>query len=196
MRMLTGVLGLSAVMIFVVAFIVIGTLTPDFQFANDYISKLGSRGQPYANWWNAIGFGVVGLVFALFGLLLGLCKDDFAIGTCLCIAGLSFAFAAIPTDFNDEHATLSKAHHASICFGLAGWCCGLARLTRRKSNDDFARKTAIYSIILSVLPIIAISGGGSAEPLAHRFVMFVVFGWVVTNSLRLMNINLETKIAG
>ncbi len=186
-RIVTGILGLSAVLTFVVAFLVIGALTPDFHLAGDYISKLGSRGQPYAGWWNAIGFGVVGLAFALFGFLFGLCTNDRVLGACLLIAGLGFACAAIPTDFTDEYATLSKAHYASICFGLAGWCFALARLIGAESTNDFARKTATYTITLSLLPMIAIGGGGSAEPVAHRIVMLVVFIWVVSNSLQLLN---------
>lgn len=195
MRTLTGVLGVFAVMTFVVAFFVFGTLTPDFQLADDYISKLGSRGQPYANWWNAIGFGVVGCAFALFGFLFGLCLNDRVLGTCLCLAGLGFAFAAIPTDFTDEQSALSKAHYASICFGLAGWCIGLARLTGKNSQNYFARTTATYTIALSLLPMIAIRGGVSAEPVAHRFVIVVVFMWVVSNCLRLLKPNPEPNNA-
>ena len=195
-RILTGILGLSAVLTFVVAFLVIGALTPDFHIASDYISKLGSRGQPYAGWWNAIGFAGVGLAFALFGFLFGLCTNDRVLGACLLIAGLGFAFAAIPTDFTDEYATLSKAHYASICFGLAGWCFGLARLTGAKSTNDFGRKTATYTITLSLLPMIAIGGGVSAEPVAHRIVILVVFTWIVANSLQLLNPHPEPNTAG
>ncbi len=195
-RTLTGVLGLSAVLTFVAAFFVVGALTPDFNLANDYISKLGSQGQPYAGLWNAIGFGVVGFGFALFGLLFGVCSNDRILGTCLFIAGLGFAFAAIPTDFTDEASTLSKAHYASLCFGLAGWCIGLARLTGTNSNNDFARTTATYTVTLSLLPMLAISGGVSAEPVAHRLVIVVVFAWIVANSLQLLKLNVKPKIAG
>ena len=195
-RILTGILGLSTVLTFVVAFLVIGVLTPDFQFASDYVSKLGSRGQPYADWWNAIGFGVVGLTFALFGFLLGLCTNDRLLGVCLLIAGLGFVFAAIPTDFTDEHSALSKAHHASICFGLAGWCFGLARLTGTRSINDSARKIATCTITLSILPMIAMGGGVSSEPVAHRLVLLVVFAWTVANSLQLLKTACKPNIAG
>ena len=195
-RILTGILGLSVVLTFVVAFLVIGALTPDFHIASDYISKLGSLGQPYSGWWNAIGFGFVGLSFALFGFLFGLCTNDRVLSACLLIAGFGFAFAAIPTDFSDEYATLSKAHYASICFGLAGWCCGLARLTGAKSTHNFARKSAVYTITLSLIPMIAIGGGVSAEPFAHRMVILVVFCWIVANSLQLLKIHVDSNTAG
>ncbi|MEL7496767.1 MAG: DUF998 domain-containing protein [Planctomycetota bacterium] len=196
MHKLTGTLGLAAVLVFVVTFVVLGALTPDFQFVNDYISKLGSRGQPYADWWNTIGFGIVGVAFAAFGFLFGLCVRDRVLSFCLMVAGLGFAMAAVPTDFNEQHDVLSKAHHAAICFGLAGWCFGLARMTRAGSTDEFSRTMATYTITLSLLPMIAMGGGISEEPVAHRLVMLVVLTWVLVNSLILLLAKDRTGVAG
>ena len=101
------------------------------------------------------------------------------------VAGLGFALAAIPTDFADTQSTLSKAHFVSICFSLAGYCFGLARLTGTQSTD-YERITASWVIVLAVLPVVCVSGDISAEPVAHRIMLAVVFTWVVLNSLRLL----------
>ncbi|MBX3416031.1 MAG: DUF998 domain-containing protein [Pirellulaceae bacterium] len=185
-RHFTAALGLSAVSIFVAAFFVFGALNPDFNLANDYVSKLGSRGQPFAFGWNLIGFGVVGLALATFGWFFGICKNDRVLGICLVVAGLGFALSAIPTDFDDEHSSFSKAHYVSICFGLAGWCFGLARITSNRSIDEFGRKISNCAIVLVLVPVVGITGGISAEPVAHRVVILVVFFWIVGNSMHLI----------
>ncbi len=194
-RMLTALFGLLSVAIFVGSFFFIGILTPDFDIANDYISKLGTQGEPYAYYWNLIGFGMVGSTLAIFGWFYGLCRGDRVLGTCLMVSGIGFALAAIPTDFTDAQSSLSKAHYASICVALAGWCCGLARLAGDRSAKDFAQKTANYSVGFALLPMICISGGISAEPIAHRIVLAVVFAWIVLNSIQLLRLSLTIRIA-
>ena len=54
-----GFLGITAFVVFITALIVFGFLNREFSFLNDYISKLGAKGEPYAIWWNIIGFLVV-----------------------------------------------------------------------------------------------------------------------------------------
>jgi hypothetical membrane protein len=195
-RIFTALLGLSSVAIFVVSFFLIGILSPDFHIASDYISKLGTQGQPYANCWNLIGFGVVGIALATFGWLFGLCRNDRVLGTCLAVSGIGFALAAIPTDFTDADSSLSKAHYASICFALAGWCCGLARLAGSRSTNDFSQTTANYTVALALLPIVCVGGEISAEPIAHRIVLAIVFTWIILNSIQLLRLNPTKRIAG
>jgi len=193
-RIITALLGLSSVSIFVVSFFLFAALSQNFDIAGDYISKLGAEGQAYASWWNVIGFATVGIVLATFGWFFGLSRKDRVLGVCLMVSGIGFALAAIPTDFNDAHSALSKAHYASICFSLAGWCCGLARLFGERSASDFAQTTASYSVVLALLPMICIGGGVSAEPIAHRIVLVVVFAWIVLNSIQLLRPDFSKRI--
>lgn len=194
-RIITAFLGLSSVSVFVASFFLFACLNSDFRIAGDYISKLGAEDQPYAGWWNFIGFATVGIVLASFGWFFGLCRNDRVLGACLVVSGIGFALAAVPTDFTDAQSPLSKAHYASICFSLAGWCCGLARLLSDGSTNDFARTTASYSVVLGLFPMVCISGGVSAEPIAHRIVLVVVFGWIVLNCLHLLKPCFRRRIA-
>ena len=194
-RTATGILGLATVALFVSAFLTIAVLNRDFNVASDYISKLGSNGQPYAMYWNTFGFGLVGLALAAFGWCFGLCMNDRLLGACVLVSGLGFAMAAIPTDLSDATSELSKAHYISVCIALAGWCLGLARLSRSSFPDHFARDSANYTILLSLLPLLCIGGGVSAEPIAHRIVLVVVFGWIILNSLRLLRSNATPEVA-
>lgn len=194
-RILTATFGLLAVTLFASSFVLFGLLNPNFDLLGDFISKLGSKGQPYSNWWNLVGFAAVGLLLAAFGWLYGLCRNDRVLGTCLMVAGLGFALAAIPTDSSDSQSPLSKAHFVSICFSLAGYCFGLARLTSSKPTP-LERIVANWVIALSILPIVCVSGGISTEPVAHRIILTVVFTWVVLNSILLLRPSTTPKFAG
>jgi len=85
----------------------------------------------------------------------------------------------------------------SSCRGLVqiSFVCGLARLARDRSAKGFAQTTANYSVGFALLPMICISGGISAEPIAHRIVLAVVFAWIVLNSIQLLRLSLTIRIA-
>ncbi len=191
----TSILGLASVALFAAAFFSIAILNRDFDIASDYISKLGAQGQPYAIYWNTFGFGLVGLALAAFGWCFGLCMNDRLLGACLLLSGLGFTMAAIPTDLFDATSELSKAHYVSVCVALAGWCLGLARLSSSNFPAHFARHSANYTILLSLLPLFCVGGGVSAEPIAHRIVLVIAFGWVILNSLRLLKSNITPELA-
>ena len=193
-RLITALFGFASTTTFFLTFVTIAVLNPEFDFFSDYVSKLGSQGQPYASVWNALGFGLVGILLAIFGGLFGICRQDFILGICLLISGLGFAMAATPTDFDESRSSLSKIHYASICFALAGWCLGLARLMKRKPSVDFAETISRYAVIFAILPMICISGHVSTEPLGHRIVLLVVFVWVILISIELMKTDRKGKL--
>ena len=184
-RILTAVCGLLSVSVFVCSFMIFCFLHPGFDILGDFISKLGSKGQPYAICWNVSGFATVGLLLATFGWLFGLCQGDRVLGACLVVSGVGFTLAAIPADFADAQAPLSKAHFVSVCLSLAGFCFGLARLSGSRSTKQ-DRNIANVVIVLAIIPVVCVSGGVSAEPIAHRIILAVVFTWVVLSSIRLL----------
>ena len=192
LRILTATCGLLSVSVFACAFFLFGFLRPDFDVCRDLISKLGARDRPYALCWNIFGFGAVGGLMASFGWLFGLCKNDRVFGSCLTVAGMGFAFAAIPTDFADEQSPFSRAHFVSICLSLAGYCLGLARLTGSQSPAH-ERIVAQWVIALAILPVFCVSGGVSAEPVAHRMILIIVFAWIVLKSLELLRLNANAE---
>lgn len=185
LKTITAICGLLSVSVFVFSFVLFGFLRTDFDFVRDFISKLGGKGQPYAFYWNALGFTAVGILLAAFGWCFGLCKSDRVLGACLMASGLGFALAAIPADFTDAQSPLSKAHFVSVCISLAGLCFGLARLAGSRSTKN-DRVTANVVIALAIIPIVCASVGISAEPVSHRIILTVVFAWVLLNSIRLL----------
>lgn len=180
--------GLSSAIVFVSAFLVLGFMHAEVDIVRDYISKLGSKGQPYAHYWNLLGFVLVGLLLAVFGWCFGLYKNDYILGACLLLAGFGFALGAIPTDFADAQSPLSVAHYVSICMALAGYSLALARLTGARSTAR-ERTAANGVVVFAILIIVLVFGGVLAEPVAHRAMLIIVFSWVVITSLGLLRVS-------
>ena len=186
LRQFTARLGIGAAVLFFAAFFLFASLTPGFNLLHDYISKLGAQGQPLGRWWNVTGFVAVGVVFAAFGWMLGRVLNDQLVGICLVSAGLGFALGAIPADFINPDTPLSRAHFASICLSLAGWCFALARIGQKALGDKSTRLAANTAGLLAVVPMIATAAGLFAAPIAHRLVLVVVFAWVVFTAVALL----------
>lgn len=186
MRQTTASLGLSAVVIFGITSVIIASLTPGFSFLEDYVSELGATSQPYAIWWNLIGFLLVGILLAAFGFAYGKMVNDRWVGTCLALFGVGFAATALPIDLGDSASSLSKAHVVAICLGLAGWMFGLARMAQIKTLEKSVRYAANIAAILVVLPMFGFVAGLWSMPVTHRLVFAVVFGWVAFVSFGLL----------
>lgn len=182
---MTASLGFATVGVFLIAFGVFAWLNPQFNFLNDFVSKLGAVGEPLAVIWNVVGFGVVGFLFAAFGVSLGITLRDRLAGICLVIAGLGFALAATPTELSAAASPLSRVHYASVCLALAGWCFALARLGYVNWNDPWMQPTANAAALLALAPMIGVAGRVSSEPIAHRLVLIVALSWLTLVSVRL-----------
>lgn len=186
MRQTTAILGLSSVLIFGGTLVVIASITPEFHFLEDYVSELGAQGQPYALWWNLIGFLLVGILLAAFGYSYGRVVNDRWVGVCLALFGIGFAFTALPIDLGNSESTLSTAHVVAICLGLAGWMFGLARMAQLETVGKSVRYSANIAAALVVLPMFGFVAGLWSMPVTHRLVFAVVFGWVAFTSFRLL----------
>ena len=166
-----GIIGLSAVSILLLAILVFGLLNQEFNFMNDFISKLGAIGSPNALGFNLIGFVLVGLLLFVFGLGYGQLLKDKLISVLLSLFGLGFAFTAIPVDMVLSEAPVSKAHIVAICMGLAFWLFGLSRLGY---NQQLENKIRVRANITAVALTAAIVGSVLklwSMPVTHRLVL-------------------------
>lgn len=68
-----GVFGLLSVLTLIIALLIFGISNSDFSFWEDFISKLGAKGEPNALWFNLIGFVAVGILLFIFGFHTEIC---------------------------------------------------------------------------------------------------------------------------
>lgn len=188
-RRKSGILGLSSVTIFLTSLVLFGFMNSEFNFIQDFVSKLGARGEPNAIWWNFIGFGLVGIALFGFGVYYGRVLKDRLAGLMLAFFGIGFSFTAFPMDMAASTTPVSKAHIVAICLALAFWLFGLARMSQNTSNEKKIRARANFTAILVVAPMIGVAMGFLSMPITHRFVFLVVFGWTAITSIELLVMN-------
>ena len=190
-RKCTGLFGVSSVITLIIALLIFGLLNSEFSFLEDYISKLGAKGEPNALLFNLIGFVVVGILLLIFGFLYGMILNDKLLSMLLSFFGLGFAFTAIPVDLGLSNSSFSKAHVVAICLGLAFWLFGLSRLGYNTNLTMKIRKRANFTAVILVLAIIGSVLDFWPMPVTHRLVFGIVFGWTTISSIELI-INNQT----
>ncbi len=182
-----GKLGLIAIGLFIVSFLVFTNLNKEFDYIEDFVSRLGVKGAPYAVWWNIFGFLSVGLMLIGFGIAYGKYLKDNLAGLLLAFFGVGFAFTAIPFDLTDTYSAVSKAHTAAITLGLASWLFGLARISYKVTLDKKVRLRANITAILLVISMV----GGAIElwsmPMTQKLVFTIIFGWTAITSIHLLS---------
>ena len=183
---LVGTIGLLSVIILMISLLVFGFLNDNFSFINDFISKLGAKGQPYALWFNLSAFVVVGTLLFAFGLTYGQLLNDKVLSILLSFFGLGFAFTAIPVDLQMANAPVSAAHTVAICLGLAFWMFALSRLGYNQRIEKRIRNRANFSAVILLIAIIGFALGLWSMPITHRLVFGVVFGWTALTSIQLI----------
>ncbi|MEM7105238.1 MAG: DUF998 domain-containing protein [Bacteroidota bacterium] len=182
----TGIFGLLSVLTLTTALLIFGLLNSDFSFWEDFISKLGAKGEPNALWFNLIGFVAVGILLFIFGLLYGKLLQDRLLSILLSLFGIGFAFTAIPVDLQMDNAPISKAHTVAICLGLAFWMFGLSRLGYNQNLKSKIRNRANWTAVILVLSMLGFVFGFWSMPITHRLVFMIVFGWTAITSIELI----------
>jgi len=194
-----GIIGLLSVLILIIALLIFGYSNTEFSFIDDFISKLGAKGEPNAIWFNLIGFVTVGFLLFVFGLTYGKLLNDKLLSTLLSFFGLGFAFTAIPIDMQMSNTPVSKAHIVAICLGLAFWLFGLSRLGYNRQLKKKVRYRANFTAVVLTISMIGFVLGLWSMPITHRLVFGIVFGWTAITSLELiyngkkLNKKLHTK---
>ena len=189
----TGIIGISSVVILILSILVIGNANEEFSFTEDFISKLGTQGQPNALWYNIFGFGIVGILQMAFGYLYGRILNDKWVSVLLSLFGLGFALTAIPTDIDLPNSPLSKAHILAICLGLASWLFGLSRLGYSPKINKGTKQQGNVTAILLVLSMVGFTIGLWSMPITHRLVFGIVFGWTALTSYELIRSSFTTQ---
>ncbi|GEM_PF-742431 len=188
-----GIFGLSSILILMGALLIFGLSNTGFSFLNDFISKLGAKGEPNAIWFNVIGFVLVGFLLFGFGLTYGRLLNDKLLSILLSLFGLGFAFTAIPIDMQISDTPFSKAHIVAICLGLAFWLFGLSRLGYNQRLKKKIRVRANFTAVILILSMIGFVIGLWTMPVTHRLVFGIVFGWTAVTSIELICKNETNK---
>lgn len=183
MQVVSSILGLSAILLFLIFFSVFAVLTEAFDPLNDVVSKLGATGQPFGFWWNTLGFGLVGLLMSSFGYTFGKSIHDRLTGTLLALYGLAFAAISIPTVIGQSEDAQSRVHFAVVCLCMAFWFGAIARLS---AISKFSGRLQFYSYGSVIVTIVAILGVGAellSTAVFQRLFFGAMFCWIAAISI-------------
>jgi len=181
-----GFFGLLSAFVLIIAITIFGFTNNDFSFFDDFISKLGAKGEPNALWFNLIGFVIVGISISIFGFFYGLLLKDKLLSVLLSLFGLGFVLTAIPIDMRASDTSISKAHIVAICIGLAFWLFGLSRLGYNQKLKKKIRSRANITATLLVVSMLGFVIGFWSMSITHRLVFGIVFGWTAFTSIELI----------
>lgn len=182
MRKRSAIFGFCAVFTFLSSLAVFASLSPDFNLLHDLVSKLGSHGQPYAVWWNLIGFGIVGILLGVFGATYGIAIGDTLVAVLLALFGASFVGAAIPAYLDSPNVTQTKMLFVAVTFSMAFWCLALARLTSKPAITRRVRTVSYVSTLFVVLAFIGYVVETTSAAIFQRLFFGGIFFWVVAIS--------------
>lgn len=112
--------------VFIAALLALGAVTPGYEHAHEAVSELGAIGAPCASWWNALGFGLPGVLIACFAAALFAPLQREGVGASarigvwlLLISGLAFAGNGVfAYDLQQPYAQTSKLHVAMLTITL------------------------------------------------------------------------------
>jgi hypothetical membrane protein len=185
----TGILGAATTVWFWAALIIFGALDPAYEQTTKAVSELGVIGAKNASLWNALGFGLTGLMLAIFGYRAAkiLAPRRIIARWTLTLSGLAFMAAAIPADMSDLSSPGSQAHIAASILNGALWFVGATMLLGKKIA--FARQYNAITIVLlaAMIGSLVLRGADIVLPgLAQRISFAIYFAWFFAVSLVFM----------
>lgn len=182
-RKLSSIFGLLAVFTFLISFSFFAFLSPDFNVIHDVVSTLGAHNEPYAVWWNVIGFGIVGVLLALFGLTYGRAMDDNVLAGCLTFFGVAFIGGSIPAYLGSLDIVQTKIHFVMITLSMAFWCFGLARLTSKPFVTRKVKMATYICLLFIGLAFITYLSEDASIAIFQRLFFGGIFLWIIVVSL-------------
>jgi hypothetical membrane protein len=188
-----GLIGVAGAAVFVLALAVLGSLRPEYSHAHRAVSELGAFNTPLNLAWNLTGFGLAGLLLAVFGWQLGLLGRpnpgrgamDWITALLLASLGLSLVLSGIlPADLADRKGTATQLHIVGGMVGLL-WVPGTFVWAARRYRHWRAGALVTAGAGLLFIAAMGLNGvlpGG----LAQRARFAVVLGWALVIGLLLL----------
>lgn len=153
--------------------------TDGYSHLTKAVSELGVVGAPNMLAWNGLGFGLTGVMLAVFGWGLGrrVEPERRLIAGWLTASGLAFAATATPADMEALKSPGSLIHIGASLLVFVFWLPAAWRLAGGRSGPALARVSTVA--LWAALAAMLIRLAGVVPPgLGQRLSFAVYFGWV------------------
>lgn len=175
--------GIAAIVVFLLSVAAIATLQGDFDPLRDVVSKLGAAGRPYGGLFNAVGFGVTGLLLAVFGISFGVSIGDRLVAVLLGLFGVAFTAIAAPAILDQPDTLATRIHIAIVCLCMGVWCISLARTVGRRDLSGPVRIVSYAAIVPVMLAVFGAAFDAVSPAVFQRLFFGGIFAWVLGVSL-------------
>ena len=171
----------------------LGASRPGYDPLRDAISELGERGASTSLLWNAGGFFIVGILFALYAVAV---RAEFRFGWLLVLtvlqAGLLASAANLPCDPGCPPVpeTSTMLGHIVVGLGFFAITCLLpivawATFRSRSGWESYAKPSLAVGVVLVGLFILGPTLGPDRVGAWQRVTLIVAFSWQIAVALRL-----------
>ena len=171
----------------------LGLLRPDYEPLRDAISELGERGAPNALFWNVGGFGVIGLLYAVYAIAV---RGWSGSGWLFRLTVLQAIFFAASASFNcDPGCPPVPQSGTMLGHMIAGLVCIAVtcvlplvawRTFRRRSEwASYGRPSLLVGLVLVALFVVGPVLGPDRVGVWQRTTLVVAYAWQIAVALRL-----------
>ncbi len=188
-----AMLGLLGPMLFLITYLIMSALRPEYSFLTKAVSELGSVDAPNKWMWNGLGYILPGLLISIysFGLFRSVSKGQ---GNKLplisfVLSGLFISLSGIfPGDFENRQSTTMLLHTIGSFGSYIMFLIGAFTYPRQMKKTEYwkgaIKPTLIFTwltILFGAWPFIFTS----MPAVGQRIVFFFYFIWIFYTSLRL-----------
>ncbi|WP_271783719.1 DUF998 domain-containing protein [Aquimarina algiphila] len=192
-----GIIGITATIIFLVTYVIMSSMRPEYSMFTKAISELGSIDAPNRWIWNSFGYIMSGLFIAIyaFGLYKNIVIEK---SSKLSLYGmfLSGVFMAIsgifPGDFDNKQSTTMLLHTIGSFGSYIFFLIGAFTYPRLMDKTDYWKRVKKPTLIFTYLTIIFGAWAfvfPNMPALGQRIVFFFYFLWIFYTAIKLLNYN-------
>lgn len=188
-----ALIGLITPSWFLLVYLVMSTMRPEYSFLTKAISELGSLDAPNKWWWNSLGYMVTGLAitifsFGLFNTISVDRKNKWSL-VGMMGSGLLMAWSGIfPADMENRQSFTMVMHMAGSFGSYIFFLIGAFTLPKQMRKSAYWKQHIPVSLIIvwltivfGIWPVVFPSMPGAGQ----RITFFLYFLWIVNLAWRL-----------
>ncbi|WP_378187530.1 DUF998 domain-containing protein [Aquimarina sp. W85] len=197
-----GIIGIAAPILFLITYLIMSSIRPEYSMFTKAISELGSIDAPNKWIWNFFGYILSGILIAIYSL--GLYKNVVITKSSkLSLYGILFSgiFMTIsgvfPGDFDNKQSTTMLLHtvgsFGSYIFFLIGAFTYPKLMNKTNYWSSVKKPTLIFTyltIVFGVWPFIF----PNIPAFGQRIVFFFYFLWIFYTAIKLLNQPKESPV--
>ncbi len=190
-----AIIGIAAPIVFLITYIIMSSIRPEYSMFTKAISELGSVDAPKGWIWNSLGYILSGLLIAIYsvGLYKNIINEKsskiplygiFFSGIFMILSGI------FPGDFDNKQSTTMLLHTLGSFGSYIFFLIGAFTYPKLMSKKDYWKRAKKATLIFTYLTIIFGAWPfifSNVPAVGQRIVFFFYFSWIFYTAIKLLN---------